>query len=318
MTGPALAPPRAPSPERPRTDPTGDARAERWTFRGSLAGAVVLWALALGNAVGWWVLAIRPGEGTGAAPAIDFVAFGAVALLLPYGMVRTLHARRLERIESHLPELVEDLAESGRHGVPLAESIRLAARGPYGALSPEVARMGEEVAWGIPVDEVLAGLSERLPTPLVRQAVTVMRRAEASGGRSPEVLARAARDARNELRSRGQRREAMQTYLAIVALAFGVFLLTIYVLAAIYLPVLVTASGGSAGAPGVLFAGAPVAVSLFLALFVAVLAHGIGDGLVAGVMARGRFAEGMVYSGALVLVGWSVLRFLVAPLAGGA
>ena len=317
MTRPRALP-RAPSSDRPRAGPERDARTERWIFRGSLAGAVVLWALALGNAAGWWVLAIRPGEGTGAAPAIDFIAFGAVALLLPYGIVRTGHVRRLERLEAHLPELVEDLAESGRHGVPLSESVRLAARGSYGALSPEVARMADEVAWGVPVDEALAGLSERLPTPLVRQAITVMRRAEASGGRSPEVLARVARDARNELRSRAQRREAMQTYLAIVALAFGVFLLTIYVLAAVYLPVLVTASGGSAGAPGVLLAGGPVAASLFLALFVAVLAHGIGDGLVAGVMARGRFAEGMVYSAVLVLVGWSVLRFLVAPLTGGA
>ena len=314
---PVPVPPRTGLPDPHGPDLPREATTERWVLRGSVVAALLLGALAIGNALGAWVLELRPGEGTGAGPTIDFVALAAIALLLPYGAVRTVHVRRLERVEAQLPELVEDLAESGRHGVPLAESIRVAARGPYGPLSPEVARMAEEVAWGVPVDEVLAGLSERLPTPLVRQAVTVMRRAEASGGRSPEVLARAARDARNELRSRGQRRDAMQTYLAVVALAFGVFLLTIYVLAAIYLPVLVSATGSSSGTPGVFLAGAPVAASLFLALFAAVLAHGIGDGLVAGVMARGRFAEGMVYSAALLLVGWGVLRFLVAPLAGG-
>lgn len=110
----------------------------------------------------------------------------------------------------------------------------------------------------------------------------------------------------------------MRTYVIVVALAYAVFLLTVYVLAAVYLPELLAAGASSGfGSTGYLV-GTAVVASLFLALFVAVIAHGVGDGLVAGFLYRGRFAEGLTLSAGLLMVGWVVLRFVVAPIAGGA
>ncbi|MEM0129743.1 MAG: type II secretion system F family protein [Thermoplasmata archaeon] len=300
-------------------DPARDRRAER---RAAVAGgiaAAAIAAIAAGNLLGLWTVPFGPGAERGSLAAIDGLALAAAAILLPYGAVRSRTLAGRERAEAELPALLDDLAESVRHGLSLAAAVERAGEGSYGPLSAEVRRMARELRWGIPVDEAIAGLADRLPTPLLRRTAAVVRRAEASGGSSPELLARLARDARAALLGRTRRREAMGTYLAVVVLAFGVFLLTVVVLAAVYLPALATSGGVPAGTGGLGLAGASsIAATLVLALTAAVLVHGVGDGLVAGLMVRGRLAEGMVYAGILVLAGWSVMRFVVAPVTGGA
>lgn len=292
-------------------------REDRRVLALSVATALGLWCLAGLNASGLWSFELRPGEGAGWNPAFDFAVLGLVTILLPYGVARRVHLARVDALERSLPEFLEDVAESGRHGLTLADAIAASARGQYGALTPEVRRLASEVAWGIPVDEALAGFAERVPTPLVRQAMTIVLRSQATGGRYPEVLERVARDARAAQLVRDQRRDVMRTYLLVVGLAYAVFLLTVYVLASVFLPDLVTASSGTASVAIGTLVGVPVVASLFLALFAAVVAHGVGDGIVAGLLYRGRLADGMAISAALLLVGWVVMRFAIAPIGGG-
>ncbi len=308
--------PRATEADPPLSSEEAADRRDRRVLFGSLGVALALWTLAGFNALGTVTIELRPGEGSGWNPALDFVVLGFLALFLPYGIVRARHLRRVESIERRLPDFLGDVAESGSQGLTLADAIRTAARGQYGPLSPEIRRMAIELDWGVPTEEVLSGLRERLATPVVKEAFAVVDRVRATGGRYPEVLRRVAQDLRSTQRMRQRRREMMQTYVAVVALAYAVFLLTVYVLAAVYLPDLLTAGSSTGlGSAGYLV-GASVVTSLFLALFVAVIAHGVGDGLVAGFLYRGRFAEGLTLSAGLLAAGWVVLRFLVAPIAG--
>ncbi len=311
------ASPRLQGPPTPFSEERAQRR-DRRTLRVSIAAALALWVVAGLNAAGTVTLEIRPGEGAGWNPALDFVVLGLIALLLPYGIVRARHVRAVEGIERRLPDFLGDVAESGSQGLTLPDAIRTAARGQYGPLTPEIRRMATELNWGIPAEEVLAGLEQRLSTPLVKEAFAVVGRAQATGGRYPEVLRRVAHDLRSTQLMRERRRDMMRTYVIVVALAYAVFLLTVYVLAAVYLPELLAAGASSGfGSTGYLV-GTAVVASLFLALFVAVIAHGVGDGLVAGFLYRGRFAEGLTLSAGLLMVGWVVLRFVVAPIAGGA
>lgn len=289
---------------------------DRRVLLASLVVAAGLWSVALLNAVGLLSTPFGPSEGGGWSPALDFVVLGAVTLMLPYGLARMVHLRRVDAVERRLPEFLEDVAESGSFGLTFPEAIEAASRGHYGGLDPEIRRMAAEVAWGVPVSDALGEFAQRIPTPLVRQTVAIANRAQTSGGNYPDVLRRVAHDARATQLARARRRAAMTTYVTVVYLAFFVFLLTIYVLAALFLPQMLIAAGGSAAFGFGGLVGVSVVTSLFLALTVAVLLHAVGDGLVSGLLYRGRWVDGLPHAAILLAIGWVVMRFVVPPIGG--
>lgn len=54
---------------------------------------------------------------------------------------------------------------------------------------------------------------------------------------------------------------------------------------------------------------------LFLAFFVAVIAHAVGDGIMAGILQKGQIAYGLQHATYMLIGGWLVMRFLVPVLA---
>ena len=77
------------------------------------------------------------GLGTG-LDWIDWAALGLMAMCGPYGFYSTYQFKRIREIESRLPDFLRDVAEGGRFGMTLAESIKVSSRGRYGRLTPEI------------------------------------------------------------------------------------------------------------------------------------------------------------------------------------
>ncbi len=281
------------------------------------AAAVGLWTIALLNAAGVLSISLRPGEGTPWNPTIDFLVLGLLALLGPYGFATALRLRRVEQLERRLPDFLRDVAESGRFGRTLPEAITVAAAGRYGPLTPEVQKMAAQIAWGIPVSTALERFALRVPTPLVRKAVAILIRSHAAGGNYGDVLTRVAHDTRTEQLAGERRRVTMLTYVAVVYIAFFVFLITIYVLAAVFLPQMLTNNPAASSA---IYDGfgiaAPLVATLSVALLVAVIVHAVGDGMVAGILYRGHLVDGLPHVTILLAIGWIVMRFVV-PIVGG-
>ncbi len=280
--------------------------------------ALGMWIVAIFNAVGILSIQLRAGEGLRWNPTVDFFVLGLLALLGPYGVASAIRFHRVEGLESRLPDFLRDVAESGRFGRTLPEAITVAATGHYGPLTPEIRKMAAQIEWGVPVSTALERFALRVPTPIVRKAVAILIRAHAAGGNYGDVLTRVAHDTWTEQLAVERRRASMLTYVAIVYLAFGVFLVTIYVLAAVFLPQMLTANPGAFGA---VYSGlgitAPLVATLSLALLVAVIVHAVGDGMVAGILYRGHPVDGFLNVTILLAIGWTVMRFVV-PIVGGA
>jgi len=111
----------------------------------------------------------------------------------------------------------------------------------------------------------------------------------------------------------------MLTYVTVIYISFFVFLVTIYIMAAVFLPQMITAgcsestSGLTTGATAVTLAFQFVPI-LFLAFMVAVIVHAVGDGIMAGVLFNGRIAEGLQHATIMLAAGWLIMRFVVPPL----
>lgn len=286
---------------------------------GGSVGAVLLFAIGVLNLVGTTDVEVRPGEGAGTNAALDFFVLGAVLLIGPYGFAMSAKLRRIAAIEKRLPDFLRDVAEAGRFGMTLPDAIVVASRGRYGLLTEEIKKMASQLEWGVPVATALKLFEERVPTPLVRRVVSIITRANEAGGNVADVLTMVAHDTREVQFAGDERKNSMLTYVTVIYISFFVFLVTIYIMAAVFLPQMVTAGKGIAssslagsGAVSLSFQYVPV---LFLAFMVAVIVHAVGDGIMAGVLFNGKIAEGLQHATIMLVVGWAFMRFAV-PILG--
>ena len=280
--------------------------------------AAVLFAVGVMNLTGSINIAVRPGEGTGVNPALDFFVLGGLALIGPYGFAMSAKLRRIANIERRLPDFLRDVAEAGRFGMTLPDAIIVASRGRYGLLTEEIKKMASQLEWGVPVATALHLFEDRVPTPLVSRVVSIITRANDAGGNVADVLTMVARDTREVQFAGDERRNSMLTYVTVIYISFFVFLVTIYIMAAVFLPQMVTAGKGisssslaGAGAVSLSFQYVPV---LFLAFMVAVIVHAVGDGIMAGVLFNGKIAEGLQHATIMLVIGWAFMRFAVPVL----
>ncbi|MCI4320181.1 MAG: type II secretion system F family protein [Thermoplasmata archaeon] len=281
---------------------------------GSVVG-VVLFLVGFLNAAGVLYTPVKPGEDSGLNPALDFGVIGLLAIMGPYGFLMAAKLRRISKIEERLPDFLRDVAEAGRFGMTLPDAIVVASRGRYGLLTDEIKHMASQLEWGVPVATALRLFEERIKTPLTSRVVSIITRANSAGGNVADVLTMVARDTREIQLSGEQRRITMLTYVTVIWIAFFVFLVTIYIMAAVFLPQMVLAGRGisqgslsSAGAVTLSFGYVPI---LFVAFLVAVIVHAVGDGIMAGVLMNGRISEGLQHATLLLIIGWAMMRFVV-------
>jgi archaeal flagellar protein FlaJ len=283
-----------------------------------IAGSVVgiaFWVIGFLNYSGTLTILIRPGESPGLNPAIDFFVIGLLCLMAPYGFAMTAKLKRIAKIEDRLPDFLRDVAEAGRFGMTLPDAIVVASSGRYGLLTDEIKKMASQLEWGVPVATALRLFEERVPTPLVQRVVSIITRANEAGGNVADVLTMVARDAREAQLQDASRRISMLTYVTVIYISFFVFLVTIYIMAAVFLPQMIKAGQGitssstlSTSAVSLQYTFVPV---LFLAFLVAVIVHAVGDGIMAGVLYNGRVAEGLQHATIMLTVGWLIMRFVV-------
>ncbi len=115
--------------------------------------------------------------------------FGLVGTVLPYMGLLRKKRKRVERIESQLPEALEVMTISLRAGQSLDQTIRLTASELEAPIGDEFHRVAEEVQLGRPLEEALAAMSGRLPAAhTVRTFVTSVMVLRQTGGNLIEVL----------------------------------------------------------------------------------------------------------------------------------
>lgn len=250
---------------------------------------------------------------------LNFVVFAILVLIGPYGFYLYKKQKDIAAIETRLPDFLRDVAEAGRFGMTLAEAIVVASSGRYGKLTEEIKKMSAQIQWGVPATEALRLFSERVKTPMVGRVVSIIIKSSDAGGDVADVLTMVSHDAKETQLTEYERRIAMTTYIAVIYISFFVFLVTIAILNATFLPKMLeaseslgaTAGGGTGGVESPLAADLPsVIFNIQLAFFLAAIIHAVGDGLLAGVLDNGRVANGLRHSFLMLLIGFALLLFI--------
>lgn len=279
---------------------------------GTIIVTMVLGALAI--LAGLWLAGGGSLATLGRERAIDFLFIGLLLMCGPYGLIAGQRARRLRELEERFPDLVRDMATNHQAGLPLAAAITIAADGDYGALTPEIRRMRDQLSWSAPLDEVLTRFAERVPTPLVRRTVALIVQAGRSGGHTADVLLAAARDARELKTVDLARRNGMGTYTAVVYVTFLVFVAVLALLFRVFVPAIVEASTAAIALgehpPILTELTAPTLENYRNFYLSAVAVQAAGTGVVAALLQTASPGAGLRHTSLMLLIGYAVFAFL--------
>ena len=245
---------------------------------------------------------------------IYWLVLGTLGFIGPYGFFLAKKQREIKLIERRLPDFLRDVAEAGRFGMTLAEAIVVSSGGRYGKLTPEIKKMAAQISWGVPATEALRLFSERVKTPMVQRVIAIIVKSSDAGGDVADVLTMVSHDTKENQLTEDERRIAMSTYIAVIYISFMVFLVTIWILNVTFLPKMLEASNalgqtGTAVASPLATDLVGVVRSIRLAFFIAIIVHGLGDGILAGVLDTGSIPNGLRHSFVMLLIGF--LAFLI-------
>ena len=221
---------------------------------------------------------------------------------------------RKNEIEEKFPDFLRDLAEYWKGGLSMTVAVQTLATSEYGALNDEVKKMSDQLSWGIKFSDVILQFAERVGTPLVKRAISLISEADRAGGKISDILVTAANDSREIKFLEGERKRAIGSYIAVIWTSYFVFLGVIVVLSTVFIPAIANSNSSDDGGGGQNIGNMKIRnvdPLFFLTIFYyGVTMQAIGNGCMAGLMATGRFSAGFKHSGMMILVALVVFNLI--------
>jgi flagellar protein FlaJ len=228
-------------------------------------------------------------------------------LFAPAGFAYLRENNWRQGIDEHLPDLLREIGDAQKTGLPLPRAIKEASKHDYGPLTAELRKMAAKISWGISFQKGIQSLSDSAGTSLVKRASLLILEAERSGGTIEQVFESAYNHVTELLALRRERLGSMKPYTFIIYAAFLVFTLVVILLISTFFSQMAEQSVEMAGAEGAIempinFAG------LQMVFFHMLMIEGSAAGIVAGKMGEGSAKAGLRHSFYLTTAGWLAFK----------
>lgn len=233
----------------------------------------------------------------------DMIFFAAIAGVTPPALISYIDYKWRRAIDEHLPDLFRSIVQAQETGMTLVQALQNAAKRNYGPLTAELKKMNAQISWGMPFEQALLNMGKRVNTVLVQRTVPMIIEASRSGGRVEKVFDPMGKFIQTTLMLDKERRTQTRPYIAIIYVAFFVFLFTIILLFRSFftnmngLSQLATAAIPSSEMQRIFFR-----MTSIQAFF---------GGLVAGKMGDGTVTAGLKHSLILMLAGYIALKLFM-------
>ncbi len=251
----------------------------------------------LGPEINTGIISLRPFN------FLNWFAFGMFTLLFPASFYWDRVQKKTEAMENKFPDFLRDLAEYWKGGLSMTVAVQTLTTAEYGALNDEVKKMSDQISWGVAFENVLLLFADRVGTPLVRRAISLICEANRAGGKISDILVTAANDTREIKFLEQERIRAIASYKAVIWTSYFVFLGVIVVLAKVFIPAIASSnSSGESESIGAMTIKSVEPLFFLTVFFYGVTMQAVGNGAMAGIMATGRISSGFRISGMMILV----------------
>ncbi|PIN93763.1 hypothetical protein COU54_01890 [Candidatus Pacearchaeota archaeon CG10_big_fil_rev_8_21_14_0_10_31_24] len=230
------------------------------------------------------------------------LGLGIAVIALPFIADLVFANKREQEISTRFLEFTRNLAESVSTGTPISKSIVNMSRKNYGALSPSITKLANQIQMGIPVHRAFQTFAKDLESPIISRAVSLISEAERAGGEIDYILNSVSKSIAEVQKLKDERKATISSLVVQGYIIFFIFIIIMLVMEYKILPVATdvgslsgiglqeTADGTSSSSGG---DGDINYANLFLALL---LAQGFFIGLVIGKLTEGSLKSGIKHS----------------------
>jgi flagellar protein FlaJ len=239
----------------------------------------------------------------GTATFDEIIFFAIVIAVFPSAILNYMDYKWRKAVDEHLPDLFRSIVQAQETGMTLPQAMEEASKRNYGPLTAELRKMTAQISWGLTLEEALLAMERRVSTVLVQRAVPLIIEASRSGGHVEKVFDPLGKFIQSTLLLDKERRTQTRPYIAIIYVAFFVFLFTIILLFKSFfisiegLPILGMSVMSPAEMQRIFFH--MTAIQAFF------------GGLVAGKMGEGTINAGLKHSLIMMLCGYIALKLFL-------
>ncbi len=233
----------------------------------------------------------------------EYFLLAVVVTVFPPAVLDYADYRWKRSIDKHLPDLFRSIVQAQKSGMTLPQALEEASKRDYGALTKELKKMVAQMSWGVSFEEALQSFSKHVDTALVGRTVPLILEAQRSGGKVEKVFEPLEKFVQTTLTFDAERKTQTRPYLAIIYVAFFVFIFTIVML---FKSFFVDMSDFSTGQFTLM--SPQEARSIFFHMSAI---QAFCGGLVAGKMGEGTVGGGLKHSVILLLCGYLAFKFIV-------
>ena len=233
----------------------------------------------------------------------ELVFFAIIIAVFPPTVLNYIDYKWRKSIDEHLPDLFRSIVQAQETGMPLPQALEQVSKRNYGPLTAELRKMTAQISWGMTFEEAFIALGRRVNTFLVQRTVPLIIEASRSGGRVEKVFDPMGKFIQTTLLLDKERRNQTRPYIAIIYVAFFVFLFTVVLLFKSFfvsiegLPVI----GMAVMSPG----------EIQRVFFHMTSIQAFFGGLVAGKMGEGTINAGLKHSLIMMFCGYIALKLFL-------
>jgi flagellar protein FlaJ len=232
----------------------------------------------------------------------EYFLLAVIITVFPPAVLDHVDYRWKRSVDSHIPDLFRSIVQAQKSGMTLPQALEEASKRQYGSMTSELKRMVTQMSWGVPFEDALQSLGSRVDTNLMRQIIPLILEAQHSGGEVEKVFEPLEEFVQTTLTFDTERKTQTRPYMAIIYVAFFVFLFTIIILLKSFFVDLADFELNQ-------FDLMPPSEARSIFFHMSSIQAFFG-GLVAGKMGTGTIGSGLKHSVILLLIGYLAFKFI--------
>ncbi len=233
----------------------------------------------------------------------EYFLLAVVITVFPPAVLDYVDYRWKRSVDKYLPDLFRSIVQAQKTGMTLPQAVEEASKRKYGPMTKELQKMVAQMSWEVSFEDALQSLGKRVDTTLLRQTIPLILEAQRSGGQVEKVFEPLEEFVRTTLTFDAERKTQIRPYLAIIYVAFFVFLFTIIMLFKSFFVDMVDFELSQ-------FELMPPSEARSIFFHMSAIQAFFG-GLVAGKMGEGTVGGGLKHSVILLLCGYLAFKFVV-------
>lgn len=210
----------------------------------------------------------------------------------------TKELTRQKQIELQFLEFIRGLVESVKGGISVPNAIRHVSTKDYGALTPFIKKLANQMEWGIPVHRALVTFAKDTGNAVIKRAISIIIEADESGGDIEDILDAVTESVSSVKKMKEERKASVYSQVLQGYIIFFVFIGIMLVLQLWLFPKLTGMGGSIRGSIGMLGGGVGEGepMNLDTIFFSLIMIQGFFAGIMVGKFSEGTIKQGLIHA----------------------